>query len=142
MSRIHDTGERLQRAGDLPAMLDAAYDAFEDMLSVIRAHEDPDDGMFTALVMAAGSVADGRDAILFSPSLPPHRPYAAADADEQDPPESMEGAVDTLAGLSGLLASRLEDVARVAADPGDQAACSNAARWARDVHGLLTGDGP
>lgn len=45
MSRIHDAGERLQRAGDLLAMLDAAYSAFEDMLAVIRAREDPGDGM-------------------------------------------------------------------------------------------------
>ena len=54
-------------------VLDAAHDAFEDMLSVIRAFEDPEDGMFIPLVMAAASAADGRDAIAFAPSLPPRR---------------------------------------------------------------------
>ena len=50
--------------------------------------------------------------------------------------------VGVLAGLSELLAGRLEDAARIAPDPGDQAACQAAARWARDIHSLLTGNAP
>ncbi len=142
MSSIHDVRERLQHATDLPAILDAAYDTFEDMLTVIRAHEDPGDGMFPALVMAAGSAADGRDAILFAPSLPPHRLHTAAAVEEQAPAGIMEDAVNALAHLSGLVASRLDDAARVAVDPGDRIACSDAAQWARDIHTLLTGGGP
>jgi hypothetical protein len=43
MSRIHELSERPRQDGDLAAVLDAAYDAFEDMLTCIRAVEDPDD---------------------------------------------------------------------------------------------------
>ena len=38
MNKIAAAHARLDRAGDLPAVLDAAYDAFEDMLLVIRCH--------------------------------------------------------------------------------------------------------
>src|SRR5215831_15707812 len=72
MTRIAMARNRVEQADGLAAMLDSAHDAFEDMLSVIRAHEDPADGMFVPLVMAAASAADGRDAIVFAPSLPLH----------------------------------------------------------------------
>src|SRR5262245_56838255 len=76
---IHNTTarDRVEQADSLAALLDAAHDAFEDMLSVIRVHEDPEDGMFIPLVMVAASVADGRDAIAFAPSLPPRRLHPA-----------------------------------------------------------------
>ncbi len=134
LSFVHD---RLRQASDLAAILDAAYDAFESMLSVLRAHEDPDDPTFGALVMAAASAADGRDAVLFAPSLPPHR-RQAADAEEGH--DVAESVADVLTGLSKFLAARLDDAARIAADPSDQAACQTAARWARDIHALLTGN--
>ena len=73
MSSLFFVRERLHQASDLAAILDAAYDAFESMLSVLRAHEDPGDPMFGAVMMAAASAADGRDAVLSAPSLPPHR---------------------------------------------------------------------
>jgi hypothetical protein len=43
MSRIHELSERPRQDGDLAAVLDAAYDASEDMLTCIRAVEDPDE---------------------------------------------------------------------------------------------------
>ncbi len=139
MSSLLFVRERLRRASDLAVILDAAHDAFESMLSVLRAHEDPGDPLFSALVMAAASAADGRDAILFTPSLPPHRLQTA------DLEESFGAAVvvaDVLAGLSELLAARLEDAARIASDPGDHAACLAAAQWARDIRALLAGHAP
>jgi hypothetical protein len=142
MSRIDQAGERLLRASDLATVLDAACDAFEDMLSVIRACEDPGDEMFTVMVMAAGSAADGRDAILFAPSLPPRRLHPPAAGEEQGPAGSTADTVDALARLSGMLAARLDDAACAAPDPGDRAACLGGARWARDVHTLLVGGGP
>ena len=142
MSRIRQVGERLRQATDLAAMLDAAYDAFEEMLAVIRAHEDPDDGMFTVLVMAAASTADARDAILFAPSLPPRPLQPAVAGAGHDLGGTVAGAVAALAGLSELLATRLQDAVRMAPGPGDRRACSDGARWARDVHILLTGGGP
>src|SRR5215813_3839609 len=77
MTRIATAHDRVEQADDLAAMLNAAHSAFEDMLSVIRALEDPGHGMFIPLVMAAASAADGRDAIAFAPSLPPRRLHTA-----------------------------------------------------------------
>ena len=136
MSSLFLVRERLHQASDLAAILDAAYDAFESMLSVLRAHEDPGDPMFGAVMMAAASAADGRDAVLFAPSLPPHRLHEP-DAEER---HDAVGAADLLASLSELLAARLDDAASIAPDPGDQAACQAAARWARDIHALLIGN--
>lgn len=136
MSSLSFVRDRLHQASDLAAILDAAYDAFESMLSVIRAREDPDDPMFGAVVMAAASAADGRDAVLSAPSLPP-RPLQAPDAKEgHDAPVPV---ADLLAGLCELLAARLDDAASIASDSDDRAACQAAARWARDIHALLTG---
>ena len=139
MSSLFVARERLDRASDLAAILDAAYDTFETMLSVLRAHEDPGDPMFGAVIMAAASAADGRDAVLFAPSLPP-QPLQAADAGERH--DAVGAAADLLASLSELLAGRLDDAERIAPDPGDQAACQAAARWARDIHALLIGNAP
>jgi hypothetical protein len=139
MSSLFVVRERLHQASDLAAILDSACDAFESMLSVLRAHEDRGDPMFGAVMMAAASAADGRDAVLFAPSLPPHRLHAA-DAEERH--DAVGAAAGLLASLSELLAARLEDVARIAPDPGDQAACQAAARWARDIHALLIGNVP
>lgn len=141
MSGMHAVSGRLRDANDLPTILDAAYNAFEEMLAVIRAHEDPAGGMFTALVMAAGSAADGRGAILLSPSLPPHRLHLTM-AGAQDQAVSTEGAVEALAGLSRLLVIRLADAASLAVNPADRTACMDAAWWAQDVHALLLGGGP
>ena len=97
--------------------------------------------MFIPLVMAAASAAEGRNAISFAPSLPPRRLPAAPRRDE--PAERPACRLTaSLAALSELLAARLMDAARDAPDRGDQAACRAAARCARDIHALLTGNGP
>jgi hypothetical protein len=136
MSSLYLVRKRLDQASEVAAILDAAYDAFESTLSVLRAHEDPGDPMFGAVVMAAASAADGRDAVLSAPSLPP-RALQAADAEEKH--AAVEPVADVLARLSELLAARLDDAGRIAPDPDDQAACQAAARWARDIHSLLSG---
>src|SRR6266568_4569005 len=78
MISIAAVRDRLHRASGLTAILDAACDAFEDMLPVIWDHQDPSDGMFIPFVMAATCAANGRDAVLFAPSLPPRRHHPAA----------------------------------------------------------------
>ena len=139
MSSLFFVHERLSQADGVVAILDAACDAFETMLSVLRAHEDPGDPLFGALMMAAASAADGRDAVLFAPSLPPHRLQAAG---AEGGPDTVGSDADVLAGLSELLAARLDDAGRIAPGPGDRAACQAAAQWARDIHGLLTRNVP
>ncbi len=62
MTQISAAHDRLQRAGDLAAVLDAAYAAFEGMVAVPHALHDSGSGRFAAAVMAAASAADGRRA--------------------------------------------------------------------------------
>ena len=82
MTRIDAAQQRLQQASDLAAVLDAAYEAFEGMVSVIHPVQDPASGLFAAFVMAAASAANGRNALALAPSLPGH-PLAAVPAEQQ-----------------------------------------------------------
>jgi hypothetical protein len=141
VTRIRQLHERLQSAVSLAAVLDAAHDAFGDMLSVIRAHEDPADGLFIPLVMAAASAAEARNAITFAPSLPPRRLHPATRAEEPADADAKAFTAE-LAALTELLATRLTEAAHSAPDNADQAACRDAARSARDIHALLTGSRP
>jgi hypothetical protein len=138
MSPVLGPRERLQHATALPAVLEAAYGAFEQMLGVIRGHENPASGMFAAFVMAAASAADGRDAVAFAPSFRP-RPgtQLPADLDGERAEEDDEAIAQIIATLSRLLAVRLAEAGASAPDPGDRAACADAARCAETVCGLL-----
>lgn len=132
------TQQHLQEADSLAAVLDAAYGAFEGMLSVIYPVQDPASGLLAAFVMAAASAANGRNALALAPSLP-GRPLLAAPAEQQpwsgEPPERV---AEVVATLSTLIAERLMQVAASAPDTGDQAACQNAAQSAREICGMLS----
>lgn len=138
MTRIISAGDRLQQAGDLAAVLDAAYEAFDAMRLAFRAAEDPATGLFAPLVMAAAAAADGRDAVAFAPSLLPRRrrgvPVAGEEPGRGPGAEGIAGAAAT---LSQLLAGCLVRAAGSAADPGDRAACDQAAICARRICKLL-----
>jgi hypothetical protein len=141
MNQIAVARERLEQATGLPAILSAAYDAFEDMLPVIEELQDPGGGAFAAFVMSGASAASGRDAVAAAPSLPS---ISSADANRRasSPMPADAGTWDparVLAEVSSLLARRLADVGASAADPGDQAACAQAARHAADICSLLRG---
>jgi hypothetical protein len=143
MSPVLGTRERLQHAAGLAEVLDAAYDAFEQMLLAIRAHENPASVLFGAFVMAAASAADGRDAVAFAPSLPPHAGMHAPTAEDGAPAgESAESIAESVAYLSRLLADRLAQAQEWASNPGDRAACTDAVWCAMNVHGLLRRSGP
>jgi hypothetical protein len=138
MTMMDTAQQRLQEADGLAAVLDAAYAAFEVMLSAIHPLQDPASSLFAAFVMAAASAADGRNALALAPSLPGH-PLLAAPAEQQPwsggPSERVAGVV---AGLSRLVADRLTQAAVFALDAGDGAACQHAAQSARDICGLLS----
>jgi len=70
MDTVTAAKARLEHATGLPAVLDAAYDAFEYMLPAIEAQQDPGSAAFTAFVMSGASAANGRDEIAAAPSLP------------------------------------------------------------------------
>jgi hypothetical protein len=138
MNRINAAQRRLQQASDLAAVLDAAYEAFEGMLSVIYPAQDPASGWFAAYVMAAASAANGRNALALAPSLP-RRPLLAVPAEQgSGPGERPERVAEAVAGLSDLVAGRLALAASGAPDTGDRDACGHAARNALDICGLLS----
>ena len=138
MTGIDAVQQRLQQTSDLAGVLDAAYEAFEGMMSVIHPVQDPGSGLFAALVMAAASAANGRNALALAPSLPGH-PLLAVPAQQQPwPGEPPERVAEVVAGLSHLVAERLAQAADSAPDTGDRAACRHAAQSARDICGLLS----
>ena len=147
MTSLYGTRTRLERAVDLTAVMDAAYDAFEDLLAVIRQHEDSANGLFAAFMFAAMSAANGRDAILFAPSLPASRnadrpALEGAEPQDTEPTDTVEDAADAAVGLAHLLADRLLEAGQAAPDPDDRAACLAAAQCAGEICGLLRGSEP
>ena len=142
MTPITAAQHRVQQASDLAAVLDAAYEAFEAMLSAIHRVQDPASGLFAAFVMAAAAAANGRNAVALAPSLPGHPLLAVPAAQRSRPEERPEDLAEVVAGLSHLVAGRLAQAAACAPDPGDQLACAHAARSARDICGLLGNSSP
>lgn len=138
MDRITIARARLDSASTLPGLLDAAYDAFEDILAVLRCHQDRAGGAFPAFVISAAAAGNGRDDIADAPSLPP----ATAPASPAMPAGLMAGAsiIDValaLVGLSQALAARLIDAASSAPGPADRACCQHAAHQAGRISSLL-----
>jgi hypothetical protein len=137
LDTITAAGARLEHATGLPAILDAAYDAFEDMLPVIEAQQDPGSFAFTAFVMSGASAANGRDAVAAAPSL-----SAAArrvTTAGKSAAVTAQQTASALAGLSRVLVSRLNAAAGLSAAAGDRAACASAARHAAAICSMLEG---
>ena len=76
MTGVTVARNRLEQADDLAALLEAAHEVFVAVLTALRACEDPASVWFGRFVMAAASAADGRDAVIFAPSMPGHRAHA------------------------------------------------------------------
>ena len=55
MTQLTAARDRLERADDLPALLEAAHQGFAVALTALRAHEDPDSVWFGGFVMAAAA---------------------------------------------------------------------------------------
>jgi hypothetical protein len=135
MNRIANAHMRLAQAADLADVLDAAYDAFDDMLAVLRCHQEDEECAFPAFVLAAGAAANGRDSIGGAPSLLP------ASACERRG-DLLEGAsfadvALAVASLGGELATKLIAFAVIAANPEDCACCEHAAGEGATIRTLL-----
>jgi hypothetical protein len=140
MDRIESTRARIEQATGLPAILDAAYDAFEQLLTAITSQQDRGGGTFAAFVMSGTAAANGRDALAAAPSLPPVSSgdlASTASASTLDLPTQDAAAV--LGGLSHVLSRRLTDASGHTADAGDRLACAQAARHAAEACLLLGG---
>jgi len=138
LDTITAAGARLEHTTGLPAILDAAYDAFEDILPAIEAQQDPGSFAFTAFVMSGASAANGRDAIAAAPSLPAAAARRVTSARTPTAVAAQQAAA-AVAGLSRVLVSRLHAAAGLSADVGDRAACASAARHAAAICSLLEG---
>jgi len=133
----------LESAESLGALLDAAWDAFEFIISESGDYADTDEGFCTALVYVLAAAADGRDAIITAPSLPA-RPLGkrSAGPGHPSPSGSVLGVAAALAALSAVLAARLASAAGSAGDRRDRAACLIGAQYAREIRALLGGAEP
>jgi hypothetical protein len=140
MDQIEFARARVEQAIGLPAVLDAAYDAFEQMLAAITIQQDRGGGAFAAFVMSGTAVANGRDALAAAPSLPPASSGGLASMPGDSPDDlPAKAAAAVLASLSQLLSRRLTDASHHTADAGDRVACEQAARHAASVCSLLGG---
>ena len=143
MRQVTAAGNRFRQAHGLPAVLDAACDAFEAILTVIGDYEDTTTtGTAFTLLLVATQAANGRDAVLFTPSLPPRQlPRPSAERGRADAPD-QGNELDAAIAVGALLEARLSQAAEQSADPADRLGCRTAARYARQIHVLLTGSGP
>lgn len=138
MTRKVDTRSRLGKAGSTADILDASYGAFMDMLSIVRRYEDGHGPFYAALVFAAAAAANGRDAILFAPSLPSR---SLAGQTETIVSGGSEAVAAELALISEAVVGRLTAAAAVVKADGDRVACRDGVRYAREIHALVTGNG-
>jgi hypothetical protein len=138
MDQIESARALLEQATGLPAVLEAAYDAFEEMLWALEEQEDRGGEAFAAFVMSSTAAANGRDALAAAPSL---RSASSGDlvglAVGRSRGLAVEDAAAVLARLSQLLSSRLTHAGDLSADAGDKLACTQAAGHAANICSLL-----
>jgi len=112
------------RAEDLPALLTAAYRAFDCALQALRGAEDHAGSLLPAFVLAAAAAADGRDAVAAVGSFPGPGSFLIWDMTSA----AAVDVADQVAGLSLALSRRLRDAA---AGGGGSACAAAAARAGR-----------
>jgi hypothetical protein len=139
VNRITAATTRLEAADTLPGLLDAAYDAFEDILALLRHHQDHADGALPAFVIAAAAAGNGRDCIADAPSLPPAATPARPPATPGDlmADASVNDVALALTTLSTMLATTLNGYATIVPGAADRASCEHAARHAARISSLL-----
>ena len=143
MRQLAAAADRFSQAQGLPAVLDAACAAFEAILTVIGDYEDTTNtGVTITFLLVATQAANGRDAVLFAPSLPPRALHPAAATGDPHSPESTGAIRSFVTELSELLAAGLVHTAATIADGADRAACCDAAACAAQIGDLLAGAGP
>lgn len=139
MTRTADSRSRLRKARSTAEILDATYGVFTDMLGIIRRYEDGGGPFYAALVVAAAAAANGRDAMLFAPSMPLRPLHDRIDTVVSGGHEAVGAEI---ALLSEAVIGRLTETAAVVSSDGDRVACRDGAWCAREIHALVTGTGP
>jgi hypothetical protein len=134
-----DSRTRLRKARSTAEILDATYGAFTDMLGIIRRYEDGGGPFYAALVFAGAAAANGRDAMLFAPSMPPRSLHEQIDTVVSGGSEAVAA---ELALLSQAVIGRLTEAAAIVDVERDRGACRDGVWFAREIHALVTGSGP
>jgi hypothetical protein len=118
----------LQQTRGLASVLDAACDAFEDILAVIGNYEETTTSTRHGYRLPAGGHASRqRPTRSCSPSRCRPRSLRPRRAPERPDQESADDIRAAVVDLSMLLASQLADTAATAAADGNRAACCDAA---------------
>ena len=142
MADVRDLTERVRVAQSLNELLCAGCDAFEVMLAVIREHDHPGADLFLPMVRAGASAGNGRDHLLFAPSMPSRLSGNAGTAVQRGAQMTSQEAAIWLAGACHLVAARLAEAAGSAALPGDRQACMSSAACAQEINALMGGGAP
>jgi len=137
MAGVSGIADRVGAARSLPELLCAACEAFEVILTVIREHDQPDSELFVPMVMAGASAGNGRDHVLFAPSLSPRMVSPNGAAQDGGPAMTSQEAAGWLARVSRVLAARLTAAAASAVLAGDRDASLGAAGCAQEVLALM-----
>ena len=128
---------RVGDIGPMPTALAASFDAFEFIRAVAERCGNRNTAAFATWAMTGAEAADGRDVLVFAPSLPlggtAADPFEAAGQGENE-------IADALTALATRLAAQLAATARRATVPGDKAACERAAEHAVRISQLLARD--
>src|SRR6266568_7557680 len=96
---------RVEAAGELAGLLEAAWDGFGLLASACRECEERAGGLFAAFAYAAAAAAEGRLILASAPSLDTGSRGEAGC--EGSVTADLDDVADDLAGLAGLLAARL-----------------------------------
>jgi hypothetical protein len=121
------------RAEDLPALLAAAYGAFDCALQALRGAEDHAGPLLPAFVLAAAAAADGRDAVAAARSFASTGSWLTGNMTSSAAVE----VADQVARLGRALVTRLREAAAAGGGP----ACAAAAACAARMHELLAPPG-
>ena len=138
MPEIDRMRARLETGGELTDVLSAAWGAFSLLLAACCDCEERAAELSAAFAFASAAAAQGRLVLASAPSLPADLGDPASDSGCAE--ADLEKTADGLAGLAGVLATRLSAAARLARGAGDQAACQEAAAQAAQIHELLARD--
>ena len=139
MAGVSDVADRVGATRSLPELLCAACEAFEVMLTVIRDHDQPRGELFVPTVMAGAAAGNGRDHVLFAPSLPPRLSRPDGAGQDGGPAMTSQEAVSWLARVSRVLVAQLHGAAGSAVLAGYREASLGAAGCAREVLALIGG---
>ena len=135
MERAGLLRRQLLEAEGVAGVLAAGWEIFQFAMAVAAAGAGQADGLFAGFTFARGAAVSGRNALALAPSLPAGLPVPAEDP--VMPAGQVEEAAGAVAGLASALGARLREVAGLAADAGDRAACLDAARDADRIGELL-----